>query len=110
MLSNPDAQPNAAAGFPPSSLDFKLVHVPADKHKGPGRLPRHEPAPGKEDDNSEGWVHNTLSLGARQGVVSWLDAFPTDAHHTDALVLSLEANDDDDKDFVQHNCSRRPPG
>ena len=85
-------------------FDFKLVHVPADKHKGPDSLSRHEPALGKEeDDNPEDWVDNALSLST--WVVSWLDPFPTDAHRIDALVLSLEVSDDDDDDFVQHNCS-----
>jgi len=32
---------------------------------------------------------------------------PTDAHHTDTVVLSLEASDDNDEDFVQHSRSRR---
>ena len=48
---------------------------------------------------------NALSLGT--WVVSWLNAFTTDAHCTDALVLSFESNDDDN--FAQlsrprHNC------
>jgi len=78
--------------------------VPADKHKGPDGLSRHEPAPGKEeDDDPEDWVDNALSLST--WVVSWLDPFPTDAHRIDALVLSLEVSDGDDDDFVQHNCS-----
>jgi len=41
-----------------------------------------------------------------------LNAFPTDVHHTDTLVLSLEVSDDDDEDFIQHNHSygdRCPP-
>jgi hypothetical protein len=98
MLSNPDVQPNAAINRWIAAIllfDFKLKHVPADKHKGPNRLSRHASVPGKdEDDDPKDWVDNVLSLGT--WVVSWLDAFPTNAHHTDAFVLSFESNDDDD--------------
>ena len=41
---------------------------------------------------------NALPLGT--WVVSWLDTFPTDAHCTDALILSFESNNDDDN-FAQ---------
>jgi len=63
MLSNPDAQPNAAINHWIAAIlvfDFKLA---ADMHKGPDGLSRHEPAPGKEEDDSEDWVHNALSFG-----------------------------------------------
>jgi len=97
MLRNPDIQPNAAINQWIAAIllfNFKLVHVPADKHKGPDGLSRRKPAPGEEEtDDPEDWVDTVLALGT--WVVSWLDAFPTDAHHTDALVLSFEANDDD---------------
>jgi len=110
MLSNPDIQPNAAVNRWIAAIllfDFKLVHVPASKHKGPDGLSRREPAPGEEEhDDPEDWVDSALSLGI--WVVSWFDMFPTDAHCTDALVLSLETSDDDDN-FVQrarphHDC------
>src|SRR5712691_4047481 len=42
-----------------------------------------------------------------QRLADSLDAFPTDAHCTDALVLPLEASDDDDEDFAQHNRPHR---
>jgi len=97
MLCNPDIQPNAAINWWIATIllfNFKLVHVPADKHKGPDGLSRREPALGEEEtDDPKDWVDTTLALGT--WVVSWLDAFPTDAHRTDALVLSFEANDDD---------------
>ena len=94
MLRNPDIQPNATINRWIAAIllfNFKLVHVPADKHKGPDGLSRREPAPGKEEaDDPEDWVDTALTLGT--WVVSWLDAFPTDAHRTDALVLSFETN------------------
>ena len=96
MLSNPDVQPNAAINRWIAAIllfNFQLKHVPADKHKGPNGLSRREPAPGEEeDDDPEDWVDNALSLGT--WVVSWLDAFPTNAHRTDALALSLETDED----------------
>jgi len=108
MLSNPNIQPNAAVNRWIAAIllfDFKLVHVPASKHKGPDGLSRHEPALGEEEhDDPEDWVDSALSLGI--WVVSWFDTFPTDAHRTDALVLSLETSDDDD-DFVRRARPRR---
>jgi len=108
MLSNPDVQPNAAVNRWIAAIlmfDFKLVHVPASKHKGPDGLSRHEPAPGEgEHDDPEDWVDSALSLGI--WVVSWLDTFPTNSHHTDALVLALEASDNDE-DFAHHARSCR---
>ena len=102
MLSNPDVQPNAAINQWIAAIllfDFQLKHVPTDKHKGPDGLSRREPAPGEEeDDDPEDWVDNALSLGT--WVVSWLNAFPTNAHCTDALALSLETNEDS----PQLNC------
>ena len=70
------------------------MHVPANKHKGPDGLSRHKPVLGEDEDNDpEDWVDNALSLGT--WVMSWLDSFPADSLCTDALVLSLELNDDD---------------
>ena len=103
MLSNPNVQPNAAILL----FDFKLVHVPANKHKGPDSLSRCKQAPGEdEDDNPKDWVDGALSLGI--WVVSWLDTFPTDTYCTDTLMLSLKTPDDDD-DFIlyprpHHDC------
>ena len=97
MLSNPNIQPNAAINHWIAAIllfDFKLVHVPANKHKGPDGLSRRKPVLGEDEDNDpEDWVDNALSLGT--WVMSWLDSFPADSLCTDALVLSLELNDDD---------------
>jgi len=102
MLSNPDIQLNTAVNRWIAAIllfNFKLVHVPVSKHKGPDGLSQREPAPGKEEHNDpEDWVDSTLSLGI--WVVSWFDMFPTDVHRTDTLVLLLETSNDND-DFVQ---------
>ena len=67
MLKNPDIQPNATINRWIAAIllfDFKLVHVPAEKHHGPDGLSRREPADGEsEDDDPEDWIDATLSLG-----------------------------------------------
>ena len=112
MLSNPNIQPNATINCWIAAIllfDFKLVHVPAEKHKGPDGLSRREPVPGEEeDDDPEDWMDSTLSLGT--WVVSWIDAFPADTYRAGPLVLALEANSDDDT--IQSSrppCDRRLP-
>ena len=55
MLNNPDVQLNTAINRWIAAIllfDFKLVHVPAEKHLGPDGLSRREPIPG-EDDNED---------------------------------------------------------
>ena len=107
MLSNPDVQPNAAINRWIAAIllfNFKLKHVLADKHKGPDGLSRCTSVLGEDEgDNPEDWVDNALSLGI--WVVSWLDTFLANAHHTDTLVVSFESNDDDD--FARLSCPRR---
>jgi len=66
MLNNPDLQPNAAINRWIQGIllfDFALVHVPADKHKGPDALSRRAVADGEtaeSDDNS--WLDNITLL------------------------------------------------
>jgi hypothetical protein len=95
MLNNPDIQPNATINHWIAAIllfNFKLVHVPANKHQGPDRLSRHKPAPGKEEeDDPEDWVDQVLSLST--WVVSWLNSSPANTSCTDAFALSI--NDDD---------------
>jgi len=66
MLKNPDIQPNATINRWIAVIllfDFKLVHVPVEKHHGPDGLSRREPADGEsEDDDPEDWIDATLSL------------------------------------------------
>ena len=74
MLCNPDVQPNAAINRWIAAIllfDFKLVHIPAEKHHGPDGLSRREPIPGEDDDEGdpEEWVDDILSLGI------WLDTW-----------------------------------
>ena len=68
MLNNPDAQPNAVLNRWIAAIllfDFKLVHVPADKHQGPDGLSRREHVEGEDDeeDDPEEWIDKTLGLG-----------------------------------------------
>ena len=106
MLSNPDIQPNAAINRWIAAIqlfNFKLVHVPADKHKGPDGLSRHEPVLGEdEDDDPDDWIDSALSLST--WVVSWLDPFPTNSLRTDALVLALESSTNDDSAQLSRPC------
>ena len=83
MLRNPDIQPNATTNRWIAAIllfDFKLVHIPADKHHGPDGLSRREPAAGEDkEDDPEEWIDHVLSLW----VLTWL-ATPQYVH-----VLSL---------------------
>ena len=67
MLNNPDVQPNAVINRWIAAIllfDFKLVHVPADKHQGPDGLSRREPMEGEDDEEDpEDWIDRTLGLG-----------------------------------------------
>ena len=62
MLNEPDLQPNAAINRWIQGIlrfDFTLIHVPADRHKGPDALSRRPPTdnePIKSDDDS--WLDN----------------------------------------------------
>jgi hypothetical protein len=80
MLKNPDIQPNATINRWIAAIllfDFNLVHMPAEKHRGPDGLSRREPADGEdEEDDPEDWIDDVLSLGL--WVISW-----TLAHHAD---------------------------
>jgi hypothetical protein len=114
MLSNPDIQLNAAINRWITTIllfDFKLIHVPAEKHKGPNGLSRHKPVPGKEeeDDDPEDWVNSTLTL--RTWEVSWLNTSPTDTLHTDTLVLSLDTilDDEDPSQLIHPHCDHHLP-
>jgi hypothetical protein len=107
MISNPDIQPNAAINRWIAAIllfDFKLVHVPADKHCGPDSLSRREPAPNEEEeDDPEDWVDHVLSLGI--WVVSWLDTSPADQPSATALTLAFETDNDGNDDTIR---LRRP--
>ena len=75
MLNNPDIQPNTTINRWITAIllfDFKLVHIPADKHYGPDGLSRYEPADSKSDDEDdpEEWIDRTLSLAL--WVSSWM--------------------------------------
>jgi hypothetical protein len=68
MINNPDIAPTAVincwiAGI--KLFDFDLVHVPADKFRGPDGLSRRPLAEGesKDNDNQDEWVEDVLGLG-----------------------------------------------
>jgi len=91
MLKNPDIQPNATINRWIATIllfDFKLVHMPAEKHRGPDSLLRCEPADGEDkEDDPEEWINNILSLGL--WVVSWTLALHTD-HCSAVWTFSVE--------------------
>jgi transposase InsO family protein len=131
MLSNPDIQPSAAINRWIAAIllfDFKLVHIPAEKHEGPDGLSRREPIPGEDD--AEEWVDDVLALGLwldtwterRSGshVMDTAKVFQTTGRHVSATHDELtfpppsdKAHALDDKlpevlDFLK--CNRQPNG
>src|SRR5216683_7742645 len=94
MLNHPDIQPNTMINCWIAAIllfDFKLVHIPAEKHCGPDGLSWHEPANGEDndEDNPEEWIDQTLALGV--WVVSWLEATLT---NDSTAIWSLEMHDE----------------
>src|SRR6266446_2781409 len=58
MLNDPDLQPNAAINRWIQGIlmfDFALVHVPADRHKGPDALSRRTLAEGEVVESDDTW-------------------------------------------------------
>lgn len=76
MIANLDIQLNTAINWWIAAIllfDFKLVHVPTNKHHGPDGLLWCGPVADEEkDDNPKDWVDHMLSLGI--WVMSWLEA------------------------------------
>ena len=75
MLNNPDIQPNVAINRWIATIllfDFKIMHVPADKHRRPDGLSRQPPLEGEdeEEEDPEDWVDEMLGLGI--WVTSWM--------------------------------------
>jgi len=75
MLTNLDIQPNAAINCWIATIlpfDFKIVHVPADKHHRPDDLSQWPPLEGEdeEEEDPEDWVDEMLGLGI--WVASWM--------------------------------------
>lgn len=60
MLKEPDLQPNASVNRWIQGIllfDFELIHVPADKHKGPDALSRRELGEGEQiEDYDDSWL------------------------------------------------------
>ena len=66
MLNEPDLQPNAAINRWIQGIlmfHFKLIHVPAEKHKGPDALSRRPLAEGEvAEDDDDSWLDNIALL------------------------------------------------
>jgi hypothetical protein len=91
MLNNPEIQPNMTINWWIAAIllfNFKLIHIPADKHKGPDGLSWHKPTDGKEDedDNPEAWINHILSLSIWEA--TWSHAYPMQQCAT--WLLSVE--------------------
>ena len=92
MLANPDIQPNAAINRWIAAIqlfNFKLVHIPAEKHQGPDGLSRREPIPGEDDDEDdpEEWVDDNLVLGL------WLDTWIEQRAHSTRTTKVFQATE-----------------
>jgi hypothetical protein len=77
MLDHPDIQPNTTINCWIATIllfNFKLVHIPVEKHHGPDGLSWRKPADSEDEneDNPKEWSDRTLVL--RVWVVSWLEA------------------------------------
>jgi hypothetical protein len=66
MLNEPDLQPNAAVNRWIQGIlmfDFALIHVPADRHKGPDALSRRPLAEGEiAEPDDDSWLDNIVLL------------------------------------------------
>lgn len=77
MLNNPDIQPNASINRWIAAIllfDFKLVHVPAEKHTGADGLSRREPTEEErledeeEAEDQEDWIDKALAFYTEAGL------------------------------------------
>ncbi len=79
MLNNPDVHPNASVNRWIAAIlmfNFDIIHVPADRFKGPDGLSRREATedPGDiADEDAENWVDDEV-LGATVWVASFLQS------------------------------------
>jgi integrase-like protein/reverse transcriptase-like protein/aspartyl protease len=92
MLANPDIQPSAAINRWIAAIqlfDFRLVHIPAEKHQGPDGLSRREPISGEDDHDGdpEEWVDDILSLGL------WLDTWDERRTHSASTTKVFQATE-----------------
>jgi hypothetical protein len=104
MLNNPDIQPNAAINCWIAAIllfDFKLVHVPAEKHRGPDGLSCREPVEGEDDDEDdlEDWIDKTLALGI------WIST-PAPEQHPCCSSLSVTAPTQNNADDTFPMCHK----
>lgn len=74
MMNDPDLQPNSTLNRWLQGIimyDFKLIHVPADKHRGPDALSRRELGEGEEiEEEDDSWLdHIALYLATDKETV-----------------------------------------
>ena len=106
MMKNPNMQLNAAINRWIAAIqlfDFKLVHVPAEKHTGADSLSRREPVPGEDDEeiDSEEWVDSILSLGI------WVDSLhPVQAPTTKNFKILEKESSPPSPDHASNEASR----
>src|SRR5260221_4783823 len=90
------------------TFDFKLVHVPAEKHHGPDGPSRREPADGASDDEDdpEEWTDHALALGL------WVVTRTQNPHANRALAVwtlnaELPPTSDSDNTFLINDKTRK---
>lgn len=65
MLNDPDLQPNATINRWIQGIllfDFDLIHVPADRHRGPDALSRREPNADDREEEGDDWLDDVALL------------------------------------------------
>ena len=99
MLNKPNLYPNATMNRWIAAIlmfNFKLVHVPGTKHKGPDGLSRRRVAESKEEgegvEEVEEWVDEVISCGI--WVASWLEG------EGETLVLAVGKRGVGDEDVT----------
>ena len=85
MLNEPDLQPNAVINRWIQGIllfDFELVHIPAERHKGPDALSRRPPASDDEhEEEDDEWLDHIALFSSQQNPkipVSILAAIPAE--------------------------------
>jgi len=98
MLNEPDLQPNTAINRWIQGIlmfTFKLIHVPAEKHKGPDALSRRPLAEGETtEDDDDSWLDNITLLSLIPN--HYFPPFPIHESHSPAsyaiTILQTDAN------------------
>lgn len=106
MLNDPDLQPNATINRWIQGIllfDFELVHVPAERHRGPDALSRKELADGEEvPDEDDSWLDD-IALYVQELVQE------APRNKTQALSIELGPKDLEMVDIYEFLVSFRTP-